>query len=68
MKLNLSFGECEHGGDIETYEADLRGSGAEVTDWKIEEETGHFELEVEDLPSFLSSFRETESFEYCNLA
>ena len=69
MKINISFNECEHDGDLENYKEDLRSSGAMVKMSRINhlEETGEVVVEVEDKNVFFDKFKETESYEFSNV-
>ena len=70
MDMGLSFGECEHEGDMNTYIDDLHKSGASVLEYEIDEdeEEGTVQIVIDDLSEFLAKFRKTESFGFCNLA
>ena len=70
MNLTITFDECEHFGDMEAYQDDMIKSGATINEAEVntEAETGHVSIWVNDLPTFISLFRDTESFDFCNLA
>ena len=61
----LEFGECEHGGDLESYAAKLAECGAEVLESLIvseEEETGKIVVALAEKAkrSFLDNLRADE--------
>lgn len=63
----LSFGECEHDGDLDVYCVDLTKCGATIKSRSVmeDEEQGYVEIEVEDWNEFLVKFKETESYGFC---
>lgn len=64
MRLQITFYECEHGGDVGHYEADLRRSGAKIieSDLNIEAECCSIEFEVDDKTAFKEAFKDTDAF------
>jgi hypothetical protein len=64
MRLNITFYECEHGGDVDHYEADLRRAGATIVDSDLnsEAESCTIQVEVADKYTFLDSFKLTDAF------
>ena len=71
MQRTISFSECEHHGDLEDYEQDLRKSGAKIISSEVneDEETGYIEIELEQakVAEFMEEFRITESYEFSSL-
>ena len=68
MKMNLSFYECEHEGDLEQYIEDVTACGGTVVDSEIndEAEVGHVTVEVEDRKAFDVKFKETDAYQFIN--
>lgn len=62
--MRITFYECEHGGDVDHYEADLRRSGARIIDSDLNEdaESCTIEFEVTDKAAFKASFANTDAF------
>lgn len=62
-KINLTFYECEHDGDLRNYEGDLVACGAKIIGAGIDygAEIGHVVIEVDDVNLFAEKFRETDS-------
>lgn len=68
-KVTLTFGECEHEGDLDNYAEDIKNSGGfNIENGKVDtsEEEGSISFEVENQKDFLTKFRETDSFDFCN--
>ena len=63
-RLNLTFSECEHSGDLERYEEDIRKCGGTIimSDCKPDDEEGYIMFNVEDRKDFIEKFRKTESY------
>ena len=64
MRLNITFYECEHGGDVDHYEADLRRAGAVIveSEFNDSEESCTIQVDVADKSSFKEAFKETDAF------
>lgn len=71
MKIRIFAEECEHYGDTENIEGDVRKSGGRVIECELdsESETAELVVEIEDdgLNNFKSLFNETESSDFCTL-
>ncbi|HUX17096.1 MAG TPA: hypothetical protein VMW52_11530 [Phycisphaerae bacterium] len=68
--MTLTFGECEHRGDLGTYEDDLRACGAEVVDSRVDHDAEEGTVTVafadrDAYRAFLAKFKETDSYEFC---
>ena len=66
MRLNITFYECEHSGDIGHYETDLRRAGATIveSDFNSEAESCTIEVEVADKSTFTEAFKATDAFAF----
>jgi hypothetical protein len=71
MFVEVSFGECEHEGDLSRYIRDLERSGAKCgsSDINQESEVGHvyIDVPVEKEEEFKKKFSATDSYEFSNL-
>ena len=65
-KGSISFGECEHGGDLDMYVSALCKSGATILNSSVDEgeEEGYVTFEVEDgkVEEFKEAFKKTEEY------
>ena len=66
MKKTLSFYECEHDGDMEIYESDLRKCGAKILSSRLdfEDEECTIEIEVDNYNEFFKKFKETNAYDF----
>lgn len=64
MRLQVTFYECEHGGDVDHYEADLRRAGAKIIESNLnsEAECCTIEIDVADKAAFKAAFEDTDAF------
>jgi len=67
-KLELSFYECEHQGDLDTYIKDIVDCGGKIIAQVVnpEAETGHVVVHVEDKKAFWTLFKETYAYDFLN--
>ena len=71
-RITLSFGECEHQGDLDCYIRDIRECGGKIISSRLSGgddgvyETGHVTFEVEDSVAFTAKFKLTDSWDFCN--
>jgi len=63
-----TFYECEHGGDMDMYAADVTSSGGEILDQKLNDDECVMKVKVKDWDSFIERFKNTETFEFCSLS
>lgn len=68
-EMTVYFHECEHEGDLDNYITDLQNSGASVlsSSCDSDEETGVVKIRVKDFNSFLTKFKETDSYGFSSL-
>ena len=68
MKAVLYFSECEHDGDLDEYISDIVNCGGKVLDREInyDAETAKVEIEIDE--TFAEKFKQTNAFEFSNLA
>lgn len=68
-EMTVYFHECEHEGDLNNYITDLREAGASIlsSSCNSDAESGVVRIGVKDLASFLSKFKETDSYEFSSL-
>jgi hypothetical protein len=71
MKIHLTFSECEHQGDLDTYASDVCKAGGKIVSMRVDNdddccaETGHIVAEVENKEKFWTLFKQTDSFDFC---
>lgn len=63
----LTFGECEHNGDLEMYKRDIVKAGAKVINAQgnFHNEYADILVEFEDEEKFKKKFSETDSYQFC---
>lgn len=68
-RMTITFGECEHAGDLENYKADLEDSGAKVlgSSANYAEENCSITVSISDYAPFLERFKETDAFGFSSL-
>ena len=66
--LSLSFYECEHGGDLRRYRADIVSCGGRIkrTDINIPAEIGRIDFQVKSKKGFWGKFKKTSSYGFIN--
>ena len=64
--FNLYFSECEHGGDLERYEDDVRSAGGTIVASNVnpDEETGIVTTSFSSRTEFMEEFKKTDSFDF----
>ena len=64
-RIRLIFSDCEHGGDLETYERDVINSGGKIVNSYVDTdaEEGIVTAEVDD--TFKEKFIDTGSYDFC---
>jgi hypothetical protein len=69
QRMNFTFSECEHEGDLASYVGDLVACGATVLSSRVclDAETGHVAVEVADKAAFLAKFYRTDACGFSNL-
>jgi hypothetical protein len=63
----MFFSECEHIGDKDNYESDLRKCGLKVVDYKIYYEDEECSITVQyegSFEEFIQKFKDTDSFDF----
>lgn len=70
MKIQITFHEVEHHGDLNRCLDDLRTAGAIVVKHQLDtdEEVGYVLVEVTDKAKFLQLFSKTDSFPFSSLS
>jgi len=65
-RLKITFTECEHDADLENYADDVRNSGGTIVQSYVntDEEEGVIIIEVEDKPTFVEKFKQTQAWEF----
>ena len=65
----VTFGECEHNGDLDNYIEDLQSSGAKISESvvDVDSEEGKVTVEVENFSTFLLKFKTTDSYGFSSL-
>jgi hypothetical protein len=69
VRIQISFDECEHPGDLDNYIQEVRDSGAIILSSMInyEAETGLVDVEIPDFERFLTEFEKTNAIEFATL-
>jgi hypothetical protein len=67
VRHTYTFTECEHPGDLNNYENELRDCGATIINSNIDykEEEGLVTFEVKDWGHFFLLFEKTDSYGFC---
>jgi hypothetical protein len=66
VKIKANFYECEHDGDLDNYIGDIVSSGGKIISSSVDsdEETGTVVFEVEDKPTFVEKFKQTNAWQF----
>jgi len=66
MRTQLSFYECEHGGDLDNYISDVEESGGCVIARDLNHDAEIGTIVITHDKDFWDRFKETDAFEFLN--
>ncbi len=67
IKQEFIFSECEHQGDLDSYETDITSSGGTILSSFVDEESeeGYVTFTIKNISDFLNKFEQTDAHNFC---